>query len=82
MWIDDRSGVYWRRQSSWWERQAPNGQWQRDVPENPLRHLSVNPEQASQVRIVHIAGFTLWRGTQAQFDAVPFKDPSTVYVIV
>lgn len=40
MWIDDRFGTYWRRKGDWWETQAANGQWRRDMPDGPLRHLA------------------------------------------
>jgi hypothetical protein len=39
VWIDDRFGTYWRRKSSWWEIQDPDGQWRRATPNNPLRHM-------------------------------------------
>lgn len=46
MWIDDRSGTYWRRQSTWWEVRADTGEWRRSVPSGPLRHLDTLEPQS------------------------------------
>lgn len=46
MWIDDRSGTYWRRQGTWWEIQVDTGQWRRAVPAGPLRHLDTLEPQS------------------------------------
>ena len=79
MWIDDRFGTYWRRQASWWEVRGADGQWRREMPDGPLRQITTGG--TPPVRTVRITSFELWRGTQAQYDAIPTKNPTTLYVI-
>ena len=80
MWIDDRFGTYWRRKSSWWEKQIADGQWLREIPTNPLRHLDTGMDVAPSVTVSSRSPYLVM--TQASYDVLMVKDPKTLYVII
>jgi len=62
-----------------YQRLTADGQWLTDVPDGPLQQVATGG--TPPVRTMTITSFELWRGTQAQYDAVPTKNPTTLYVI-
>jgi len=80
LWVDALD-TPWRynRMTHGYQRLATDGQWLPGVPDGPLQQVTTGG--TPPVRTVTITSFELWRGTQAQYDAIPTKNPTTLYVI-